>query len=53
MLLFVLGGSKSATDRDVDFDVLVNLMTNTMGQQYMENPLQEVSNGVSTGITCR
>jgi 4-phytase/acid phosphatase len=51
--LLVPGGSKSATDLDVDFSVFQNLMTNAIGPAYVQNPLTEVPPGVLTTVTCQ
>jgi len=53
MQLLVPGGSQSATDLDVNFGVFQNLMSNAIGQQYVENPSQEVQPEVLTGVTCQ
>jgi 4-phytase/acid phosphatase len=53
MQLLVPGGSQSATDLDVDFSVFQKLMSNAIGQQYVENPSREVQPAVLTGVTCQ
>ena len=51
--LLVPGGSKSATDLDVNFAVFQKLMKNAIGRQYVENPSKEVPPDVLTGVTCQ
>ena len=51
--LLIPGGSKSATDLDVDFGVFQKLMKNAIGQKYVENPSEEVLPGVLTGVSCQ
>ncbi|MHC1727677.1 MAG: histidine-type phosphatase [Syntrophobacteraceae bacterium] len=51
--LLVPGGSKSATNLDVDFNVFQKLMSKAIGRQYVEDPSQEVPPGVLTGVTCQ
>lgn len=51
--LLIPGGSKSATNLDVDFSVFQQLMRNAIGYQYVEDPLKEVPPGVLTGVTCQ
>jgi 4-phytase/acid phosphatase len=49
--LLVPGGSTSSTNPDVDFGVFQKLMQNAIGQQYVQNPLEEVPPGVLTFST--
>jgi len=51
--LLVPGGSKSATNFDVDFTVFQNLMNNAIGSAYVQDPSQEVLPGVLTNVTCQ
>ena len=50
--LLVPGGSKSATNLDVNFGVFQTLMMNAIGQQYVENPRKEVPPEPLTGVSC-
>jgi 4-phytase/acid phosphatase len=51
--LLVPGGSKSATNLDVDFNVFQNLLSNAINPAYVQNPRTEVPPGVITGVTCQ
>ena len=50
--ILVPGGSRSVTDLDVSFSVFRNLVTNAIGQQYVQNPSQETPPGILTDVTC-
>lgn len=50
--LLVPGGSKSDTDLDVDFNVFKRLLTQAIGQEYVEDPRKEIPPDVLTGVTC-
>lgn len=51
--LLIPGGSKSATNLDVDFSVFQKLMRNAIGYEYVEDPSKEVPPGVLTGVSCQ
>ena len=50
MQLLVPGGSKSATNLDVNFYTFQKLLRNTMDQKYVQNPWEEVPPDVLTGV---
>jgi hypothetical protein len=50
MQLLIPGGSKSATDLDVDFYTFQMLLRNAMDQKYVQDPSEEVPPGVLTGV---
>ena len=50
MQLLVPGGSKSATDLDVNFDTFQKLMNEAINPIYVQNPAEEVPPGVLTNV---
>jgi len=48
--LLIPGGSKSATDLDVDFYTFQKLLRNAIDQKYVQDPSEEVPPGVLTGV---
>jgi len=50
MQLLIPGGSKSATDLDVDFGLFQKLLRNAIGQKYVQDPSEETPPTVLTGV---
>jgi len=50
MQLLIPGGSKSATDLDVNFFTFQTLLKEAMNPEYVQNPSAEVPPGVITGV---
>ncbi|MHC1726667.1 MAG: histidine-type phosphatase [Syntrophobacteraceae bacterium] len=48
--LLIPGGSKSATNLDVDFDLFQKLLRNAIDQKCVEDPSEEVPPGVLHGV---
>jgi 4-phytase / acid phosphatase len=48
--LLIPGGSKSATNLDVDFGIFQRLMRNAIDPKYVEDPSEEVPPGVLPGV---
>ncbi len=48
--LLIPGGSKSATDLDVDFFSFQKLMRKAIGERYVQDPAEEVPPTVLTGV---
>ncbi|MGO9374135.1 MAG: hypothetical protein ACLQBD_18860 [Syntrophobacteraceae bacterium] len=52
MQLLIPGGSRSATNLDVQYGVFQKLLGNAIGQRYVEKPWKEDPPGVLTGVSC-
>ena len=52
MQLLIPGGSRSATNLDVQFGVFQKLLSSAIGQRYVEKPWKEDPPGVLTGVSC-
>jgi 4-phytase/acid phosphatase len=52
MQLLIPGGSRSATNLDVQFGVFQKLLRNAIGYGYVEKPWKEDPPGVLTGVSC-